>query len=244
MGNVETTSTTKKDSKISEFDEEQEVREFEKELGISESFFKDFLQKLCLERDLIEDLTMKNYISKSCSSKFLKFIEHRYFKRTFEGKTYYDGNKIRLLFFSLTKASKTSNSKISYCDKVKLKNLNIKASYVFCHVKNQFEDSNQVPITRVDKTLDSFLEDLINMATRGIIDGLLSNKENIKEKYRYKLRRYKDEIKEKILDKLFNKKLENKSEVLSFEGLNKFFVDDPYVNIIIFYFFTLLLYSF
>jgi hypothetical protein len=102
----------------SNYPEDGELRVFEQhELGAFQKTFNSILPKICLEKDVITQEELDNFILKDFTKDLKKAINTSFFRKPLDDKLYYDAKKIKLLLFLLTNECEVFLKK-KYYDKV------------------------------------------------------------------------------------------------------------------------------
>jgi hypothetical protein len=100
------------------YPEDGELRIFEQvDLMTFSKSFNAILPRICLEKDVITQEELDNFILKDFNVALKKAINVSFFHKEDGGKVYYDAKKVKLLLFLLTTESEVHLRK-KYYDKV------------------------------------------------------------------------------------------------------------------------------
>lgn len=201
----------------SQYDEEIELRNFEIEIGGYKKTLNNVLPRICIEKDLVSEKNLEEFILQDFSPLFLSAIKNDFFFKFSDGKRYYDAKKINLLLFLLTNDSIVNNGNMKYHDK---------ASFVVTYVKNNEEDDLNFPLQKHEDNFVAFVGDLYDIATIGLVDTFIKIKNVTRQGFLQKLRNHKEQAVERCIEELFKSKNKSDSEGLGFKQLNEKFEEN------------------
>lgn len=200
-------------------DQERALRQFEEEIGGFSKSLNEILPKICVEKEVIQINIVEEFILRDFHPTFLSFIQRGYFYKNLDGHNYYDAKKIILLILLLTKNDKVNNGYQSYYDK---------ASFIFHFIRSRNDQNLTDPITENEENFLSFIDDLVDVASDGIVDCYVKYREIKTNGYLHRLKEIKKDIAEILINCVFKSEDKQRAEVLSFETLNKLFDEDKF----------------
>jgi hypothetical protein len=200
-------------------DEERGIREFEQEIGGFTKSLNEILPKICVEREIIQLHNVEEFILRDFHSTFLSFIQKGYFYKNVDGINYYDAKKVILLIFLLTKNDTVNNGFQTYNDK---------ASFILHFIRSRNDHNLTEPITENEENFFNFINDLVDVACNGIVDCYVKQRKIQRDGYLIRLKEIKKDICEVLINFIFKRTENQRTNVLSFETLNKLFDEDKF----------------